>query len=316
LSAAGRWQLGVHAARGRIEDLVVIPQVERFTHDVALPGGVVEGSVIDDAREPLAGVDVTLHVERGARPPSPFSSTALQKRTDAEGRFRFTTVPEGTYAVVAHGRAAKDELPALALTAARGIVVSSGSSATPADVRIALVRGEVVTGRVVDENGFAVDQGVVFVRDAEGRVLNPTSTNRIDSFGRFTTAPLAPGPYTLAAWVAGQASAPTEVGKSGQEVELVVRGSAVVLVGLGGLDPSTTVLSVRDGAGNEHANLLDPRRPWDFIIDGFTGDVARIGPLPPSRYLVRGVDASGREGSVTVEIEGPGSVRVDLAAQR
>jgi RNA polymerase sigma factor (sigma-70 family) len=328
LPMPGRWQLGVHAARGRIEALVSVPPVERFEHDIVLPSGTVAGRVVDEEGQPVTGVEVTLHVERGTRALSPFSSTSMQKRTDKEGRYEFLALTPATYTVVVHGRAAKDDLAALALAVVRGIVVPVEAPTQEHELEVELVRGRALSGHVVDEHGFAVDQGVVFLRDADGNVLNPTSTTRIDGNGHFTTPPLGPGDYSVAAWVAGAASvpsalvtlaaasAPADAEDTARDIELVVCPAAIVLVGFGDLDPSSSVLSVRDDAGREHANLLDPRRPWDCIMDGFGAQVQRIGPLPPGRYIARGFEPSGREGTATFEVQGAAQHRVDLATRR
>ena len=228
-------------------------------------------------------------------------------RAKEDGSFAFRVLEPGVYAVTAEGVAEGDAPLAAAIL--RGVRVEADRITE--DVDLALGPSEVLAGTVVDARGVPVEHAVVFAHDADGRPVNPVSHVRTDAEGRFAI-PLATGSYRLMAWFAGEASLPVAASapaRPGPEPTLAVEAGA--LLDVGGADPQE-LITVTGPDGRRHDDLLDPRRPWDWLADGFRSDVQRFGPLLPGSYRVvaRAVEGGTRE--VAVEIEGPGLVRVEL----
>jgi protocatechuate 3,4-dioxygenase beta subunit len=176
--------------------------------------GQLSGTVVAaDTSQPLPGVRVSLS---GSAPPLARSAT-----TDAQGRFAFDTLPAGAFT----------------LRASRGGYVDSiwgqrqpgsGRPGTPIQLRegqqikdlsLPLAKGGVITGRVVDEFGYAAASTPIRVyravfRNGE-RALQQAGTGTTDDRGIYRLFGLVPGEYVVVA-------AP-RVGSATYAVELVRR---------------------------------------------------------------------------------------------
>lgn len=138
------------AARSIRRDLTV-GEGETRELAIALPGGAIEGTVVDAAtREPMAGVAVAVS-RPGVREPmvlkaapgggiTGLSAPSFEERflTDASGRYRFTHVEPGEYAVAIEGGGAAP---------ARRDGVTVLESRSPAIVDFAATRGATIEVR-------------------------------------------------------------------------------------------------------------------------------------------------------------------------
>jgi hypothetical protein len=160
LPDAADWTLAVVAVDGlgeaRRAGIVVVP---RQTTDVGVvylaPSFAVPGVVVDERGRPLDGVSVVV-MERG--PEQGFDLTghfrelprplrpAQEAKSDADGRFRLTGLPPGTYLVSARK-------PGYAGAFVRDVIVAPTATLP---VRLVLASGHRVSGRVVRADGGPV----------------------------------------------------------------------------------------------------------------------------------------------------------------
>jgi 5-hydroxyisourate hydrolase-like protein (transthyretin family) len=162
------------------------------------PRGSVSGRVtIKD--KPAAGVVVGLRSSDNMSPLEPFSKAT----TDQNGVYRIASVAAGSYQVMA---------------AAPGYVLSDANNYRPAsvvvlgedenvdNVNFSLVRGGVITGKVVDADGRPVILTSVSVyrldvmeKQSSPRALYPEATGQTDDRGIYRIFGLAPGKFKVAA---------------------------------------------------------------------------------------------------------------------
>lgn len=131
--------------------------------------------------QPAAGVEVLLTSSDPAvlnsNPPPPISAT-----TDADGRYKLTGVPSGSYRITAYAPAWVAKTEGNENWLGRTLSVSEGENIEKID--FTLTRGAVITGRVTDSSGRGlIEENVLIIPvDAEGKRINAPS-NRA-SFGR------------------------------------------------------------------------------------------------------------------------------------
>ena len=103
-------------------------------------GGFISGTVTTDAGQPLS--DVTIYIREAGRPFASFRSGL----TDDVGRFRINDVPRGIYSL---SPSAPGYIPVEA--------EPGGQLCHPGDmVRVTLMKGGVITGRVTNAAGEAL----------------------------------------------------------------------------------------------------------------------------------------------------------------
>lgn len=221
----------------------------------------VFGRVIDaETSRPLRGAfvlavrqrlpDGTRIAERhDTRPPA-------ATRTDADGRFSLGELDPGEYAVIVRrsGYVQQQLGQASPSTPARQLVVGPGAVAGP--LEFGLVRSAVISGRVLDANGYPADRVTVRaeqLRSVDGvSRLQAGSQATTNDLGEFRVFGLAPGRYVVSA-IPPQASAPRATFAETPERELVPTFA-----------PSATALHesqpIRVGPGDEaeaHIHLVE-----------------------------------------------------------
>lgn len=132
----------------------------------------VEGEVFDyEAREPVAGARVTL---------SPAAPGVLGVLTDAAGHFRLSNLPAGSYQIAASRFGYSRGL--------QQVSISKGESATK--VRVYLYRDMVVSGKVLDQDGWPVlgavlQLGFFSKPDGEHLEFHATGSVSTDDLGEY-----------------------------------------------------------------------------------------------------------------------------------
>lgn len=171
----------------------------------APPGAAVSGQVVEDVtRAPIPGAQVTLFPS-GPRS-MPFMDQPPTTTTDRDGRFAFQGVEPGRYRIgvqkSGYTSDGNGQLPELPLAAGERL----------GDVTVALQRGAVISGRVIDEEGQPlVNANVAPMRKLPSRavgtsmrrdVLSPAGAGaQTNDLGEFRLHSLAPGEYYVQAMV-------------------------------------------------------------------------------------------------------------------
>lgn len=163
--------------------------------------------VAAESGEPLRRATVTAQpnrppeVQRGGVfvPPRQYSA-----RTDADGRFVITEVPAGEYSLSARrpGYANQGYGQLRPNTPARRVTVADGAAVGPLD--FSLIRGGVIAGRVMDDEGEPAERvqvRVVRQQRIAGRLRNvPVSMgDTTDDLGQYRVYGLLPGEYLVMA---------------------------------------------------------------------------------------------------------------------
>jgi protocatechuate 3,4-dioxygenase beta subunit len=172
------------------------------------PGAVLAGRVLEDgSRAPIAGARVTLIPVRPDPRLGPFSDPAVVAVSNREGRFQFDGLDPGRYRVTVQkaGFATPQGL--------RPVEVALAPGQPPAALTLTMVKGAVITGRVVDESGepLAELQVVAMTRPATppnaparpGFLIPSVSRVQTNDLGEFRLFSLPPGEYFVQAMPSG-----------------------------------------------------------------------------------------------------------------
>ena len=157
----------------------------------------VSGRVTIEGK-PAPGVAIVLLEHKGG--PGP---TRLAVTTDSEGRFNFEGVAPGTYSITPHAYAFVLTNNNPSIRNSKSFVVGAGESIDVASLD--LVRGCVVTGRVVDEDGRPVVGGYISLqrprreRDTHTEYVQPFAPGNFDTDDRgvYRLFGVPPGRYLL-----------------------------------------------------------------------------------------------------------------------
>jgi len=184
--------------------------------DFRLPrGGVISGRIVDEAGEPLEGVQVqvlTMQYVGGMDRLTPFTPQGQNRRSNDIGRYRIFGLPPGDYYVAAtpgafnmSALANGDMAPGYAVTYypgsadvanAQKLTVSAGQE-TQADFPVVPARAFDLTGIALDSSGRPLGGAVLLLAagtNASSALVARASTN-MD--GTFTFSSVPAGPYTL-----------------------------------------------------------------------------------------------------------------------
>lgn len=152
--------------------------------------------------QPAAGVEVLLTSSDPAvlnsNPPPPISAT-----TDADGRYKLSSVPAGSYRITAYAPAWVAKVEGNQGWLGRTLSVSDGENVENID--FIMTRGAVITGRVTDSSGRGLIEETVMLTpvDAGGKRVNDPSRRggmgRTDDRGVYRIFGLPAGGYRVGA---------------------------------------------------------------------------------------------------------------------
>jgi protocatechuate 3,4-dioxygenase beta subunit len=180
-----------------------------------LRGGVIAGRIVDEAGEPIEGVQVqalSVQYAAGLERLTPVEGgTSRSKRTDDLGRYRVFGLPPGEYHVAAtagafNGSASNADLATgYAVTYYPGtpdpavgerVKVSAAQETPGVDFALVPARAFELSGRVVDASGTPAVATVVMMPGASG-TIGITSMKLAGADGVFTFTGVTPGKYVL-----------------------------------------------------------------------------------------------------------------------
>jgi hypothetical protein len=191
-----------------------------FTANVALiRGGAIQGRVVDEFGEPIAGVGVHALRSRLLQGQRRLQRTGAGDQTDDTGSFRLYGLPPGDYYVTASPGGQADAVrrpPSIfypgtpSFADAQPITIGAGTEVS-ADFQITPVRTASVSGIVLNSSGAPARAMVQLTSEVvglgpslDGGQTQPALSLIADSRpdGTFTIENVPPGPYTLNAMLA------------------------------------------------------------------------------------------------------------------
>jgi protocatechuate 3,4-dioxygenase beta subunit len=303
-----------------IEFYETIPEVAEYTLDLALPLGGIRGRVRGPDGRPLADVNVQLSSDSGLTSISVMSAGGGASATsDENGRFEFTDLHPGTFAVAAGGSMGRRFMSE---DSAHGRCVRGGLR-VEADkvldgVELELSKPGQITGRVVDANGEPVASATVYVRDAQGELLHRFSACATDATGRYTYEGVAPGKYTLCArttTLAAPDSKPVSVHEGqASEVDLALEPGTWVRISTEGADQKLlrAAISIKNDRDQEVSQMIAFDALQAMFTEGISSTEKRVGPLPPGKYLVSATTKDGKTTKKSITLKGQDERKVVL----
>jgi protocatechuate 3,4-dioxygenase beta subunit len=220
--------------------------------------------------------------------PSTAYGTRHRGVTDDEGNYRITNVPAGNYAVTISARAfaAVDQAGSQ-----KTIIVNKGE--TVENVDFTLMRGGVITGKVIDSDGRPVIEEDVFVLPADvqsRQIYYGRANGQTDDRGVYRIFGLRPGSYRVAA------------GQDDHDGFGGMRGSARYTRSFhpdAAEESNATVIELKEGGEAANVDITVERAIAKYsasgrIIDGETGQ-----PLANVQYGVQMFVGQNSSSSVT-----------------
>ncbi|RMG55914.1 MAG: hypothetical protein D6723_01705, partial [Acidobacteria bacterium] len=155
--------------------------------------GVISGYVVSDAGRPVKYATVQLYMTSSNSGKYPHNVL-----TGKDGSFRFEHLPPGTYRVSAYRagyvQSTQTGEPPLEVTLEEGQEIT--------DVEVTLMRGGVITGRVLDEDGDPiVNTQVIAWRRSENGYYQQMNQARTDDRGVYRIYGLPPGDYVISSQI-------------------------------------------------------------------------------------------------------------------
>lgn len=313
---------GAGGKQSSIEYSIEIPEdVEEATRDFRLPLGRISGRLDGPEGAPAAGARVTLTFDGLARSDSYFGGQYTEITTEADGTFDIRALRRGTYRLSAGGAS-----PISGAAQTPYGRVTTGDLELDEDewlsgVNLRLPRPGTIDVTVLDPAIQPVPKASVFVRDAEGRMLEPFSMVVTDGAGRCEYGGVAPGTVTVSArsgLLTCEESARVDVPEGGRvAVTLRLEPGTILRVVLRDEQgrPASAAVSVVDEAGREMTGMFGMTDLQALYMEGeYSPHERRLGPLPPGRYTVSAV-LGGREVSRKVRLHGQPEKRVVLRAR-
>ena len=220
--------------------------------------------------EGVKGVIVTL---RSMEPTSFRKLTSYRGVTDAKGEYRIANVPPGNYSVSPTATAFVFEGDS---NGGRSLIING--SETVEDFDFSLIRGGVITGRVVDSDGKPVIEEEVYLSPDVPSYGSPPPNAITDDRGIYRIFGLRPGKYKVAAGKNDVGPSPTGPPRGAVYSRTYYPG---------GTDPAqATVIQISDGSEATNVDItfgrtLTRHTATGRVVNGQTGQ-----PIPDVRYNV------------------------------
>jgi hypothetical protein len=171
---------------------------------------VITGRIVDANRHPVVGLSVSALRQTAGRDGRPIAITAQMAETNASGEFRFASLSEGNYLVIAAPRPQPPSASVVSETvlaptyypgtpdkdAAQVITLVSGQTVNGLQFTMVSRAAHRVSGVVVDEAGTPLAGTVVMIDLQIGGSGTP-ATGLSDENGRFQIGGIVPGTYRV-----------------------------------------------------------------------------------------------------------------------
>lgn len=310
---------GAPGQQNQVEYRETIPEgVDEHEMVIELPTGRISGRVRGPDGEPLPGARVTLFVEGGAPVGSYLGTRYADTNADGEGNYDLRYLPPGSYTVGAGGLAMGGVLGGESnggRLLQSGLEVGAGQWIQGVDFQ--LRNPGILTGRVLDPNGQPVADASVFVRDAQGRLVEHFSMLSTDFNGRFTHGSLAPGEYTVEARTLSGASTATPVtlreDESTEATLTVTPGTVFIVTVLDANNEDVAAhLSATDDDGQEIGTMRSMQELMGYLALEPDTRKHRIGPVAPGRYTLIATTDDGRRAKRTLTVNGQPERKIKL----
>jgi 5-hydroxyisourate hydrolase-like protein (transthyretin family) len=315
-------KIGGTGQQQTIEVFETVPDVERHRIDLELPVAAIRGRVTGPDGAPAAGVRVTLAVDGPLPNGSMTGGQYAEVATDSDGRYELVWLREGTYSVAAGGALlggllGGDGSDSLGRKVRRDVRVQKGQVLEGIDFD--LDRPGSIRGLVTDEGGAPVSGVAIFLRDAQGNVLDRISMVRTDSAGRFNYGGLEAGSYEVTARSSQAVSVPAvdvtvrEGETSETRLQLDVGTTLLVTLTDREAQPVRCRVLVTGSDGRQVNGLYSYQDLMDTLTQGgFSSVEQRVGPLPPGKYTIQATADDGRDARKSVNLSGQQTRRVKL----
>jgi hypothetical protein len=258
-------------------------------------GGAIEGVVVDDRGAGVPAFSIGIESFTPSRGRT-FDRAGPRSIDDPRGAFRWERLAPGTYVLTA---SASGRPPA------RSDPLAVSGGAVTGGVRIALLRGGIVTGQVFDEH-HAPLAGVDLRFDAVSSVVRSSADAQTDPTGLYRLEGAPAGPFTLSAH------------KDGFRVKLI----SGLRVDSGATLRQDVTLAAADGGGLELGGIgaaLEQSGGGITLRDVFPGDPAGRAGLRAGDRLVR-IDGEACQGmsmsDALQRLRGEPGTSVGVSAQR
>jgi len=296
-----------------------VPEVEEHVIELELPLAGIRGQVRGADRAPAANMRVSLTVEGGVQTGSMLGGHYAEATTDEGGRYTFRYLRPGTYTVAAGGALFGGALGTTTTGGRRlrsGVTVGENQLVDGVDFELAAPCD--LKGRVRDSNGAPVQDASIFVRNADGRLVDRFSMTTTGPDGRFNYTGVEPGEYFVSARTKDRASTDSAAVRVTHEnsgdVELVVQaGSKLVVEVVDGEGQAVQALvTVLDAQGREVQGMLGFSELSSAFAEGFDSSQQTIGPVPPGTYTVVALGPDGARAQKPVTLDGQAERRLKL----
>lgn len=318
LDAPGDYSISVQrlfggmAQQSTVEFSEKIPETKDHRLDLVMPIARVSGRVLGPDGEPASGARVSLHPESPVEVGTMWGGQYHEGVTDAEGRYDVQMLRPGTYVVGAGGMTMGGifgEEDTFGRQMRSGLHLSEGEWMKDVDFR--LKKAGTLEVSVVDAGGSPAAEAAVFVREADGRLVDGFSMVTTKADGQARYPGLGPGTYTVSArkeLLASIDSARVKVEEGGSaEVEVALQpGTMLVVTTVGEQSaPVRASISVVDEDGREVGGMISLAEVMKLFGEGgLSSTEHRIGPLPQGRYKVKATAADGKTVTKPVSLTG------------
>ncbi|MEX1024777.1 MAG: carboxypeptidase-like regulatory domain-containing protein [Planctomycetota bacterium] len=276
------------------------------TLDLEIPGGSISGIVRKDG-EPQDDVRVRVMVDGPQAAGSLLAQQFENVETNDEGEYRLEGLAEGKYRVSVGGsRFGMGR--ATARQVVSGIEVRTDRATRGVDFDL----GEpgTISALVVDRSGKPVGSGTLFVRDAEGRVVNPIGISERSTAGRYEVDGISPGRYTVGfrstSLVSAESASIGVTSGETSDLKLVAEEGTKLVVTVVDEEgePVDARIAVTDAEGKEFHGMTALDFAFGPPSEGWSPGKSSYGPLPPGEYEVHVVDGDDAETRRKVKLSG------------